>query len=225
MIEFNRVELHYHYDEFAVLKDLTFTLNDGINTILCDTQSGKSSVCKLLTKQFKPTKGQILLDGQDICGITNKALGTLYLPARPVFFENRSVKYNTVYPLKVRKANKAEREKRFKEISKLVDLPPADTKIKKLSAKERSRVAVARGLCVERKIVLLDDFCESKEEIFTVKKLFGNALTVVLTSKPELACGNTIVLDGGNTVYCGTAEKAAETVNNLSWISDILRSE
>lgn len=225
MIEFNRVELHYHYDEFAVLKDLTFTLNDGINTILCDTQSGKSSVCKLLTKQFKPTKGQILLDGQDICGITNKALGILYLPARPVFFENRSVKDNTVYPLKVRKVNKAEREKRFKEISKLVDLPPADTKIKKLSAKERSRVAVARGLCVERKIVLLDDFCESKEEIFTVKNLFGNALTVVLTSKPELACGNTIVLDGGNTVYCGTAEKAAETVNNLSWISDILRSE
>lgn len=225
MIEFNGVELHYHYDEYAVLKNLTFSLIDGINTILCDSQSGKSSICKLLTKQFKPTKGQILLNGQDICGITNEALGILYLSAKPTFFENRSVKYNVEYPLKVRKAPRAERENRFVELSRALALPQADVKLRKLSVTERKQVALARGLSVERKVVLLDDLCEDIEEINRISQLFGNALVVVLTSNADLACGNTIVLDGGNTVYQGTVDGALEVVSNLSWIVDILRSK
>ena len=224
MIELRHVALHYHYDEYAVLKDLNFTLINGVNTILCDTQSGKSSVCKLLTKQFKSTSGQIFLDGIDIASISNEDLEILYMPANPVFFENRTVRYNVEYPLKVRKVPKNERTERYNEVSTLVGLGDADVKLKKLSYCDRKRVALARGLTVRRKVVLLDDFCGSIEELNKIFELFDNATIVVLTSDVSLACGNVVVLDGGISIYQGDASGAAEIRNNLSWIVD-MRSE
>ena len=225
MIEFKHTQLLYHYDEYAVLKDLNFTLTNGINTVLCDSQSGKTSICKLLTKQFAPTMGQILVDGKDISGITNEALGILYLQTNPAFFENRSVRKNVVYPLKVRKVNKSERTRRFEEVASILKFADADTKIKKSSLEERKRVAIARGLTVERKIVLLDDFCDSAEQIDEIERLFSDSMIVVLTSNVSLVRGNVVVLDGGETVYQGDVTGAIECKKKLNWIVDMLRSE
>lgn len=225
MIEFKQVALHYHYDEYAVLKNLTFTLTEGVNTILCDSQSGKSSICKLLTKEFKPTSGQIFVNGLDINSIANSALGILYIPTKPTFFENRSVKYNVTYPLKVRKVAASDRLKRFDEVASAIGLSDADVKLRKLTFDERKRVALARGLTVKRQTVLLDDFCNKPEQIDEVVKLFDAAAIVILTSDINLARGNVIVLDGGQTVYQGDAVGAKECKKNLNWIVDMLRSE
>lgn len=225
MIEFKQVALQYHYDDYAVLKNLTFTLTDGVNTILCDTQSGKSSICKLLTKEFNPTSGQILVDGLDIASIANSTLGILYIPTKPTFFENRSVKYNVMYPLKVRRIAKVDRLKRFNEVASVVGLDNPDTKLRKLTIKERKRVALARGLTVKRQAVLLDDLCDAPEQIDEVVKLFDTATIVVLTSDIRLARGNVIVLDGGETVYVGDVAGATEYKQNLNWIFDMLAKE
>lgn len=222
MIEFKQVSLKYPYEDYALFKDLTFTLTDGVNTVLCDSQSGKTSVCKLLTKEFAPTSGQILIDGKDIISITNPLLGILYLPSDPAFFERRSVKYNVEYPLKVRKISKSEREKRYLEVAKITELTNGEAKIKNLDLPERKRAALARGLTVERRIVLLDDFCGNVKQINGIIGLFGNATVVIITSNAALAQGNTIVLDGGYTVYCGDAEGAAICRRDLCWITDMM---
>lgn len=224
MIEFKQVALRYPYDDFAVLKDLTFTLHGNVNTILCDTQSGKSSICKLLIREFAPTSGQITIDGKDITSITNEALGILYLPNNPDFFEARSVEYNVLYPLKVRKVAKSDRLKRFEEVARQVGLANTDIKLCKLTLPDRKRVALARGLTVYRSIVLLDDFCNTAEQIDEAISLFGNTTLVILTSDVKLARGNVIVLDGGYTVYQGDVAGAIERRQDLSWIEDMLRS-
>lgn len=225
MIEFKQVELHYHYDDYAVLKNLTFTLTEGVNTILCDSQSGKTSICKLLTKEFKPTNGQIFINEQDITCISNQALGILYIPLKPMFFENRSVMYNVTYPLKVRKIAKSKRLKRFEEVASIVGLDNPAAKLRKLSGSERNRVALARGLTVKRQTVLLDDFCDTPEQVDEIIKLFCDATVVILTSDVALARGNVVVLDGGETVYQGDVAGAIKCKQNLNWIVDMLRSE
>ena len=222
MIEFKQVSLTYPYDEYAVLKDLTFTLKDGVNTILCDSQSGKSSICKLLTKEFAPTSGQIILDGCDISSITNQGLGILYLSAKPAFFEGRSARYNVTYPLRVRKMPKAERNKCFDKVARQFGITKSDVKVRKLTDAERYTVALARGATVARSIVLLDDFCSSSEQIDEVIALFANATVVVLTSDITLARGNVVVLDGGNTLYQGDVAGAAQLKQTLNWIVDII---
>ena len=226
MIEFCGVTLKYHYEEFALLKGVDFTLKRGVNTILADSQSGKSSICKLLMKEEKPTDGEILVDGVKIDGITNADLGILYLPSAPVFFGNRSVIYNIKYPLKVRKIAKNERRQRAVAVAEALGIDFLDEKAKKLTAEQKKLVALARGLTVERKIALFDDFFvfdgdATLEKVNGVLKLFEAATCVILTSDARLIQGNTVVLDGGMTVFAGEAEQAREVAGGLGWLGSI----
>lgn len=225
MIEFNNVTLKYHYEEFALLKGASFTLKSGVNTILADSQSGKSSICKLLMKEVRPTSGEISVDGLKIDGITNADLGILYLPSAPTFFPNRSVLYNIEYPLKVRKIAKNERRQRAIAVAELLGIDFLDEKAKKLTAEQKKLVALARGLTVKRKIALFDDFFAfegdaSLEKIKEVLKLFDGATCVILTSDKRLAQGNAVVLDGGVTVFSGEVNEAQSVVDGLGWIGN-----
>ena len=226
MIVFDNVTLRYPYDEFDLLKRASFTLQEGVNTVLADAQSGKSSICKLLLKDISATGGQIFVDGQEISSITNSNLDILYLPRNPVFFERKSIQYNLEYPLLVRKVEKPERKKRVREIAEQLDIPQLDVKVGKLSQEQRRNLALARGLTVKRKTVLFDGFFDGDTPDF---KYINNVLRhfdtcapstlVIFTSDARLAMGNTVVLDGGVTVFEGCAEQAQQYVSNLYWIS------
>lgn len=227
MIVFDKVTLRYHYDDFDLLKGVSFTLNEGVNTVLADAQSGKSSICKLLLKDVKPTSGSILVDGQDISSITNANLDILYLPTNSAFFEGRSVLYNIEYPLRVRKYPKTERRERAMQVAQELGIDDLAAKVKKLSSEKRRLVALARGLTVRRKVVLFDDYfvgdSEQKIDMGEVLRLFEGATCVILTSDASIAAGNTVVLDGGVTVYQGDAETARLKVSELGWLATAVK--
>lgn len=232
MIKFDNVTLRYHYDEFPLLKGVSFTLCCGVNTVLSDVQSGKSSICKLLCKEVAATSGEIIVDGLPISSITSAHLGILYLPSAPTFFENRSVRRNVEYPLKVRKVAKTERRQRAEQVAASLGLNCLEVKVSKLSAEQRKLVALARGLTVERKVVLFDDFftfdCDVEGSLARVSEVvnkFQGATCVILTSDKRLAQGNTVVLDGGTTVYEGEAAGAEQVIDGLCWIGESLRSK
>ena len=93
MIRFDDVVFRYPYDSFDVLKGATFCLESGINTVLCDLQSGKTTICRLILGELQPTAGKISVFGNSP-DEKNPAKNILYLPQKPVFFRNRSVLYN-----------------------------------------------------------------------------------------------------------------------------------
>jgi ATP-binding cassette subfamily B protein len=65
-IRFENVSFAYKQDEF-VLHDLNFTIHPGEHVALVGpTGAGKSSIIRLLSRLYEPTKGRILLDGVDI---------------------------------------------------------------------------------------------------------------------------------------------------------------
>lgn len=71
---FNHVWFGYKPDEY-VLKDVTFTLKAGEKIALVGpTGAGKSSIIRLLSRLYEPTKGRILIDGIDIREITQAEL-------------------------------------------------------------------------------------------------------------------------------------------------------
>ena len=221
VIVFDNVTLRYHYDEYDLLKGVSFRLVDGVNTILVDTQSGKTSICRLLINDVTPTSGQILVDSSDISSITNANLDILYLPSSPVFFNRRSVLYNIEYPLRVRKVSKEERRKLALDVAQKLNLDGLDRKVNKLSQAERRAVALARGLTVKRDVVLCDDFFQAteQEQVKQTIELFDAKTFVILTSDPQLAVGNVVVIDFGKVVYEGSAEQARQIVNDLGWLA------
>ncbi len=221
MIEFSNVHLRYPYEQFELFKGATFTLCDGPNTVLCDTQSGKTSLCRLLIKDVAPTCGSITVDGQDIASISHAHLDILYLSAQPVFFEGRSILYNVAYPLKVRKVPKRQRLQMAAEQCQRLCLADMGRKTGKLSPDVRKQTALARGLTVPRKTVLWDDFCRDKQFLAQCMQLFGDVTHVIVTSDPRLAVGNTVVLDGGVAVFQGDADEAVQVVSQLHWLSNL----
>ena len=71
---FDHVWFGYKPDEY-VLKDVTFTLSAGEKVALVGpTGAGKSSIIRLLSRLYEPTKGKILIDGIDIRDITQAEL-------------------------------------------------------------------------------------------------------------------------------------------------------
>ena len=71
---FDHVWFGYKPDEY-VLKDVTFTLKAGEKIALVGpTGAGKSSIIRLLSRLYEPTKGRILIDGINIREITQAEL-------------------------------------------------------------------------------------------------------------------------------------------------------
>lgn len=225
MITFSNVHLRYPYDDFELLKGVSFTLKEGTNTILADTQSGKTSICRLICQEVKLTEGQIFVNGKDISSITSDSLGILYLPRNPVFFNNKSVLYNVEYPLRVRKVDKARRRSLAQKAAERAGISSALTaKIKNIDKNDRLTVALARGLTVERQIVLFDDFFSTEigsgdiQKINPILQLFDAPMKVIVTSNADIAMGHTVVLDGGEVVFEGDAQLAKQHVTNLHWL-------
>ncbi len=205
MIVFDNVTYRYHYEQFELFKHLSFTLHDGVNTILCGEQGGKSSICKLLCNQIAPQSGKITVNNIQ-CNATQDN-GVLWLPKQPVFFDNRSVLFNVAYPLKVRKVIQIQRDVIAKQLAEQFGLP-FDVKVKKLTDEQKRNLALARGLAVERNVVLFDDFVQNAQQLNEYLQLFPNAIKVVLTSRTDLATGHTVVIDCGECIYEGDSATA-----------------
>lgn len=226
-IQFQNVTLRYHYDNFDVLQGANFTLIDGANTILCDIQSGKGTICKLILGNLAPTAGKVLINGVEACKMPKKDLNALYLTSQPTFFDNRSVLYNLEYPSRVRKTLKDNREKLLQLAQTFGLTEILGKKVKSLTMPQKLKLSVARGLSAPRQIVLFDGFFDdtSWEDLcpeLTISNLLSGfgGIKVVLTTRAHNATGNTVVMDGGKCVYQGDSNTAKETVANLGWLAD-----
>lgn len=212
MIVFDKVTYRYHYEQFDIFKELSFSLTEDVNTILCGEQGGKSSICKLLCNQIAPQSGTVTIDGIQ-CN-ENADNGVLWLPSKPTFFERRSVLFNIAYPLQVRKVAKLQRDIIAKQLAEQFGLP-ADTKVSKLTPQQKRTLAIARGLTVERKVVLFDDFFNDKQQLQQTLQLFPDTTKVILTSHASLATGHTVVIDCGECIFQGDAIKAVDACQGI----------
>ena len=64
---FDSVSFKYPFDDFEVIKNITFTIKSGETIgIVGPTGSGKSTLIRQLLREFNVTKGEIKIDGIDI---------------------------------------------------------------------------------------------------------------------------------------------------------------
>ncbi len=144
--------------QFPVLRDITLDVEEGeFVAIVGCSGSGKTTLVSLIAGLIEPDEGQIRLGGAAIQGPG---------PERGIVFQNYSLlAWMTVYE-NVRLAVDAvashlpadERRKRAEALIGLVNLGNAmHKKPHELSGGMRQRVAVARGLAMDPKLLLLDE--------------------------------------------------------------------
>ena len=66
-IEFKNVDFIYPFSKEVILHDLSFFINENEKVALVgENGSGKTTIVKLLTRMYEPTKGEILVNGLNI---------------------------------------------------------------------------------------------------------------------------------------------------------------
>ncbi|MEE9448239.1 MAG: lipoprotein-releasing ABC transporter ATP-binding protein LolD [Arenicellales bacterium] len=126
--------------------------------------SGKSTLLHLLGGLSQPSKGKILIDGQDVSALSDKALGALRNQALGFVYQFHhllaefSALENVAMPLLIRGTDQDEAYARAAELltqtglGKRIEHKPGE-----LSGGERQRAAVARALVTQPKCILADE--------------------------------------------------------------------
>ncbi len=104
------------------------------------------------------SSGDIYLDGQRINDVPTNKRDVHTVFQSYALFPHMTVFENVAFPLKLRKVDKAEIERRVTEALQMVRLSGYENRsIQKLSGGQRQRVAIARAIINQPRVVLLDE--------------------------------------------------------------------
>ena len=145
--------------------DVSFDVKKGeIFVLIGLSGSGKSTLIRCLNMLYRPTSGQILFNGKNVCKFDKKELRVFRRNNISMVFQhfglisNRTVMGNVNFGLEVKGIEKQEREAKSKEMISLVGLDGWENyAISSLSGGMRQRVGLARALANDPDILLMDE--------------------------------------------------------------------
>lgn len=217
IIEFKNVSKTFEDSGTQVLKNINFELEEGkFYTLLGASGSGKSTILNIIAGLLDATTGDIFLDGKRIndVPINQRDVHTVF--QNYALFPHMTVFENVAFPLKLKKVDKAEIDRRVREALKMVRLEGYDKRrIQKLSGGQRQRVAIARAIINQPKVVLLDEplsaldlklRTEMQYELRELQQGLGITFVFVTHDQEEaLAMSDWIfVMNDGEIVQSGT---------------------
>jgi len=142
-----------------VLQSINFSLQEGnVLALLGRSGCGKSTLLKVIAGIVSPTGGQIFWNSVDISMTPAHKRGIGLMFQNNALFPHMSVHENIRFGLEMLSVPKAEANDRVVDLLELVDLKGFGSRtIDSLSGGESQRVALARVLAPEPKLVLLDE--------------------------------------------------------------------
>jgi sulfate transport system ATP-binding protein len=148
-----------HFGEFAALDDVSATVDDGaLMALLGPSGSGKSTLLRIIAGLESPDEGEVVIGGEDVTDTPARSRGVGFVFQHYAPFKHMTVHNNVAFGLSVRKRPKAEIEERVKELLGLVRLDGlAERYPSQLSGGQLQRMALARALAVQPKVLLLDE--------------------------------------------------------------------
>ena len=186
--------------EVPILTGINFELNPGeILGVVGPNGVGKTSICRMLLGMWAPSRGEVKLDGQNICELDNEVLGSYfgYLPQKIELFSGTvSENIARMGVISDEKVIKAAEKAGAHEM--ILSFPQGyDTDIgeagQSLSGGQRQRLGLSRSLYGDPRVVILDEPDSSLDKagdqslmnaLFQLKK--EGVTTIMITHKPGL---------------------------------------
>jgi branched-chain amino acid transport system ATP-binding protein len=148
-----------YYGELQVLRKFSVSVAAGeILCLLGRNGAGKTTALKSILGLVPPRRGRLLLDGQDITGLPAEKIprqGIGYVPQGRRLFKEMTVRENLEVGLMTRKSGPDALQRALSYFPGLA--ARMNQRAGTLSGGEQSMVAIARALCVEPKVIMLDE--------------------------------------------------------------------
>ena len=154
------VDLRKSYGAFEALKGVSLSVRPGEFVALVGPSGcGKTTLLKHVAGFEEPNAGALRIDGKDMAGIPPAERPTSMVFQRLALFPHMTVAENIGFPLKLRRVAPAEIAARVDAMIELMQLKPEYlTRFpRQLSGGEQQRVALARSMISEPKLLLLDE--------------------------------------------------------------------
>ncbi|SDN25953.1 ABC transporter ATP-binding protein [Alkalicoccus daliensis] len=164
-VTFENVSHRYDEDEDLALDNISFEAKPGKTIgLIGATGSGKTSITQLITRFYEPDKGRVLIDGRPLTDYTLKTIRkNTGVVLQESFLFSSSVKDNISYGNPEASMERIiDAAKRSDAHEFIMDLPDGyDTILGErgggLSGGQKQRIAIARAICVDPSILILDD--------------------------------------------------------------------
>ncbi|WP_314159834.1 ABC transporter ATP-binding protein [uncultured Gemella sp.] len=222
------------YKDKEILKNISFDIKEGeLICILGPSGCGKTTLLNIIGGFISDFSGDVLLSDENINNIPpeKREIATVFQSYG--LFTHKNVIDNVSYGLKLLKIDKNTRENRAKEMLEKVGLASYEKKkIKELSGGEQQRVAIARSMVLNPKLLLLDEPLSNldvhlrdvmRKEIKKIQKQFGVTMIIVTHDQEDAfkLADRVIVINEGHIEQVGTPEELYKEPKN-NFISNFI---
>ena len=208
----------------VALKNINLTIEDGdIYGIIGLSGAGKSTLVRCINLLEKPTSGEVLIDGEDLCKVSKDRLREIRKKVAMIFqsfnlLQQRSVLKNVELAGEINNIPPEERKEKAIKLLKTVGLgEKLDSYPSQLSGGQQQRVAIARALMNDPKVLLCDEATsaldpETTRSILQLLKTLNKSLglTIVIISHQmsviEFICNKVAIIDKSQIVENGNLQ-------------------
>ena len=222
------------YDGEVVLNNINLYINDSeFLTLLGPSGCGKTTTLRIIGGFAKPTSGDVLFDGVRINDVPphKRQVNTVF--QRYALFPHLDVYENIAFGLRIRKLEEEEIARRVGEMLRLVGMSGfEERKVDKLSGGQMPRIAIARALVNQPKVLLLDEPLgaldlrlrkDMQNELKRIQQQMGITFIYVTHDQEEaLTMSDTIVvMDKGEIQQIGKPEDIYNEPKN-AYVADFI---
>lgn len=223
MIRLDKVSKQFRTGVFA-LSDVSFNVEKGEFVFLTGpTGSGKTTIFRLLTREYLPTKGEIVINNWDVVKLPGNKIPHLRKKIGVVFQDlkllmDRTVFENILLPLEVSGIKSQNAKKIVEEIMGKVGILNHKEKFPiQLSGGELQRAAIARGLVLSPDILLADEPTGNLDQ--------QTAMEIVKLLSEINKKGTTVIMATHNTDIVKTLSKRVISLDKGSIAGDYKKKE
>ena len=158
LIQFKNIVKRFD-DDTIVLKGINLDIYENeFVTLLGPSGCGKTTLLRILGGFLDQTQGEVYFDGQEISNVPayKRELNTVF--QKYALFPHMNVYDNVAFGLRIKKVSEDIIEQKVNRMLKLVNLEEyGERNVTAMSGGQQQRIAIARALVNEPKVLLLDE--------------------------------------------------------------------
>jgi spermidine/putrescine ABC transporter ATP-binding subunit len=202
----------------AAVDDVSLAVEPGeLLTLLGPSGCGKTTTLRIVAGFEQPDSGRVLIEDQDVTRLTVYRRGIGFVFQNYALFPHLTVFENVAYGLRVKRLGEAAIRGKVQRVLTLVGLPGYERRFPhQLSGGEQQRVAVARAVVVEPRLLLFDEplsnldaklRVQMREELSRLQRQLAiTAIYVTHDQDEAMAISDRIaVMQAGRVAQVGTA--------------------